>query len=1438
MDKTSPLILSPDSDWQKWEWAVLARLSGDKKTDLWEAAIEPGSGEPAEWTRAHAILLEMVSDDLKHIGVEARLRAKASDAKPEERNMAKAFYLQLKLQLSQKLQVDASSIRKSWDTLKQGAEESISAFWSRAESIRWKLATIDEKISDATFISKITYALWNATAFKDAIRAIRTSKVPMTAIDAKIQLLAVEELNDQERETETSGRGLYTGGSGGGGSSRPGGGRPGGGDGGGRQAGGGTGNGRQAGRGPKPTDKCNYCGKLGHWMGDCRKFQRENPEGFAAHNARKGRPGAGGGGGQGGNKGGVSASGAGLGAGGVGMAGIAPGSSDLWGMDSCCERHATWDRSALFNYSEEVGPEHNLKDAGGRVHKAAGAGCVNLVLSNGLKLTLNNVSHLPTFKYNLFSIGQALDRGWVEFSRKVNGRKVCTLTHSKTGSSFSSDSWYGVPVFKASLVRGSQLGLPAISGGGEDSKAATDRAEAALRLHEALGHPDNRSVAEALKEGRLEGTQVRPEDMLALGDCEACVKGKQARPPFPESRRKGSFDVAELQHFDLWGPCKVTAKGTYQYLLGATDEASKLPMVYPLKAKSEAAATIKQHINWVQTNTGKVVKIIRFDRGGEFMSSEFQEYLKVERGIKIETTMAHTPQQNGVSERLFGKLFPMIRSQLVSAALPLSLWAEIAQTSAYQLRHRPSRSNPGGATPYEIFFGRKPDVSLMQPVGRVASILGLPSRRSVPAGKIRPVGERGVMVGYSASSKGWRFLMVEGEHKGQIRESRDVRWMGDSADMGGYHSAVGAEEVLRLFPQPTSLVRVTIEDSDGDSDSGDDADDKDSPDDNDGGNGDEGSGGSGGGGSDGGGGSGGGDSGGGSAGDGVESDSSGDGGSAGGSGQQGSPPATRRSGRQRRPPNRWSPALLAADVSPGGKITIQRIFEPRNSREARECPEAAQWLLAEDQEIEQMVKLKVMERVMELPSGMTARGCRIVYKVKYDALGNPIQFKARLVVLGYQQQYGVDFEETYAPTGTATALRALLSISAGRKMFRRQLDIKGAFLNAELDEEIYIQLPAECGGGLYRLRKALYGLKQAPRVWYQKLRATLEQLGFKPSQADAGVFIRVSSNGEVLIVHVDDLLIFGSSAEIVDKLVAEIGAIFEITTSSGADFFIGMEIEQQGNQLMLSQRRYTELVLDRFGMANCSPNATPSENRRLRKEEGQLLDKVGKGLYMEMVGSLLYLSGGTRPDIAWAVGDLCRHMSAPTDVHMVAAKRVLRYLAGTRILGICYTGQPDGQSNLVGYADADFGGDLDTRRSTTGQLFTINGGAVSWKSTLQKTVSLSTQEAEYQASGAAAREALWLRKLLPDLGMPIDQITIYNDNQACLELLNNPIIGGERRKHIDITHHFVRERIHETKELEFKYTPTGQMAADCLTKPVTAEILRRCRDQMGLREAF
>ena len=253
----------------------------------------------------------------------------------------------------------------------------------------------------------------------------------------------------------------------------------------------------------------------------------------------------------------------------------------------------------------------------------------------------------------------------------------------------------------------------------------------------------------------------------------------------------------------------------------------------------------------------------------------------------------------------------------------------------------------------------------------------------------------------------------------------------------------------------------------------------------------------------------------------------------------------------------------------------QTVFEPRNTQEARACSSAQVWITAEAKELQQMEDMKVLERVETLPDGKAALGARFTYRIKFGPDNKPKQYKARLVALGYQQRQGFDYTETFAPTGRAMSLRAMLALWAGRGLSRRQIDIKAAFLNADLEgEELYLILPPECGGGLYRVKKALYGLKQAPMLWYQKLKEALGQLGFRPSWADPGLFIRASADsGEALIVHVDDMLIFGSAA-MVDKFVEQMQRQFAITISDGADFFIGMEIEQQGEELMLSQRRY------------------------------------------------------------------------------------------------------------------------------------------------------------------------------------------------------------------------------------------------------------------------
>lgn len=272
-----------------------------------------------------------------------------------------------------------------------------------------------------------------------------------------------------------------------------------------------------------------------------------------------------------------------------------------------------------------------------------------------------------------------------------------------------------------------------------------------------------------------------------------------------------------------------------------------------------------------------------------------------------------------------------------------------------------------------------------------------------------------------------------------------------------------------------------------------------------------------------------------------------------------------------------------------------------------------------------------------------------------------------------------------------------------------------------------------------------------------------------------------------------------------------------------------MRRDRKARTLEMVQPAYLSQMLERFGMQECKPVATPAEGvlTRIKAEDGAVPD----GEYMSMVGSLLYAAMMTRPDIAYAVQALGRHMQASGPEHVVAAKRVMRYLQGTRELGIKYGPIEPSKLELAGYCDSDWGSDLDTRRSTTGWVFMLGGGAMSWGSKLQPTVALSSSEAEYMAASAAVQEALRLRSLLSSLGMEQHgAIKIYEDNQGCIALSENPVMH-RRTKHIDIRYHFIRERV-ESGEVKLVYVPTEQQLADLLTKPLGRQVVIRLRERM------
>lgn len=495
---------------------------------------------------------------------------------------------------------------------------------------------------------------------------------------------------------------------------------------------------------------------------------------------------------------------------------------------------------------------------------------------------------------------------------------------------------------------------------------------------------------------------------------------------------------------------------------------------------------------------------------------------------------------------------------------------------------------------------------------------------------------------------------------------------------------------------------------------------------------------------------------------------------------------------------------------------------PKTVAEALSSPQAEFWQAAMDEE---MASLHVNGTwvLVELPKGVKPIGTRWVFALKRDGAGNIVRFKARLVAKGFMQREGIDYDETFAPVSKYTSVRVLLALAAAHGWDVQQLDVKTAFLQGDVDKEVHVQQPAGYEDGTGRvclLRKALYGLKQAPRAWHQKLHAELSRLGYSVSTADPGLYVcdkDVAGRRVCLLVYVDDMLLVSPSAEAVAEAKAALLGVFDARDMGAVGDFVGMRVERDliTGTITISNERLVKDLLHRFGMEVANSRQAPMPDQLvLRRGEGAVLDQ-GRYQYSSLVGGLLYLATTVRPDIAYAVGELSRYMSCPTVTHWKAAKGVLRYLAGTSRVGITYGADP---AVLHGFCDASYGRDVDTRRSTTGYVFTIAGGAVSWSSKRQPTVAASTTEAEYMAASAAAKEALWLRKLLADLGEPVVTVSVSCDNNGALSLLHNPV-SSERSKHIDVHHHFVRERV-ALGQVGFKYVNTAVNPADMLTKPL------------------
>lgn len=476
----------------------------------------------------------------------------------------------------------------------------------------------------------------------------------------------------------------------------------------------------------------------------------------------------------------------------------------------------------------------------------------------------------------------------------------------------------------------------------------------------------------------------------------------------------------------------------------------------------------------------------------------------------------------------------------------------------------------------------------------------------------------------------------------------------------------------------------------------------------------------------------------------------------------------------------------------------------------------------------------------DLPTGRKAIKSRWTFKTKYNANGEIERFKARLVAKGCSQKYGIDYQETFSPTVRHSSIRFLLSLAAKQDLDLDQMDVITAFLHPKLEEEIYMELPenTQSSHRFCRLKKSIYGLKQASRVWYQELDKTLCKMGLQRAKSDPCIFFKPDSERFLIVaVYVDDLLILSSNKKDKQRLKNELKQTFRMKDLGEAHHILGMRIlrDRQKGIITLDQSTYIKKMLDHFGMEDCKETCTPlALNQILSKDMSPKTDEERESMknipYREAIGSLLYTSQGSRPDICHAVGVLSRFSNDPGQSHWSAVKRVFLYLKGTADKTLSFSKHND---NLIGYSDSDWANDKDDRRSTTGYIFCNAGGAISWNSKKQPTVALSTTESEYMALSAATQELLWLSQLSAELtGKEIKPVTLYCDNQGAIRLSSNRVLSP-RAKHIDIKHHFVRDKVEEGL-VNIQYVESNSNAADALTKAVSTEQLHKYNLLFGL----
>jgi Reverse transcriptase (RNA-dependent DNA polymerase)/Integrase core domain/gag-polypeptide of LTR copia-type/GAG-pre-integrase domain len=859
--------------------------------------------------------------------------------------------------------------------------------------------------------------------------------------------------------------------------------------------------------------------------------------------------------------------------------------------------------------------------------------------------------------------------------------------------------------------------------------------------------------------------------------CDTCRFAKQTRLPFPTSITKVE-KCFDLIHSDVWGPSPVESYNHYKYYVTFIDDFSKTTWVYLLKTKNEVFSCFQEFFNFITNQYNAQVKVFRSDNGTEYMNKDFTIFFK-QHGILHQTTCIHTPQQNGVSERKNRHLLEKTRALLLQNNVPKKFWSDAILTATYLINRLPS-PNLNNLSPLEILKGRKIDLDHIRVFGCTCFVY-IKRKDKLDKNSVKTI-----FLGYSSTKKGYKCFDPE---QNKLYISRDIVFREHEPFFTPAHDTTAATPSTLQFLSPSF---DNEENPSASSSGGDYADERNNTEDR--------------------------------------------------QEEEGEEDAIRRrSTRTRQPSTRLrdfvSHQVLYPiqdfinynKVSPTYQTYLSKLDGNNEPNSYDEAKQQTIWIQAMNEELKALEQNNTWDMV-ELPKGKKPVGCKWVYKIKYNSDGTVERYKARLVAKGFTQTYGIDYQETFAPVAKMNTFRILMSIATNHGWDLFQMDVKNAFLQGDLEEEVYMTPPpGYCETSkVCKLRKAIYGLKQSPRAWYAKLSTFLIEHNFKKSTADCSVFIEKNDNSStIILVYVDDIIITGNNNQRIKEVKEMLKGKFDIKDLGKLSYFLGIEIAHSTKGLFLSQRKYTLDLLKETGKLGTKPATSPMEtNIKLNTEDGKPLSDISQ--YQRIVGKLIYLTV-TRPDITFAVSTVSQFMHAPRTCHMEAINRILRYLKGTPGQGILM--KQNATDTVVGFSDADWAGSCD-RKSTTGFCTFVGGNLVTWRSKKQNVVARSSAEAEYRAMASTASELIWIKHLLHDMLIESPEpIQMFCDNQAARHIASNPVFH-ERTKHIEVDCHFIRDKV-QSKEIAIPFIRSQEQLADIFTKALDKKTSQQILNKLG-----